>query len=70
MNEAYQAFPEEDDHETKLSGSEDNDNDDVSSDESISEESTNDSAYQTISKDSAESVPIDRHKRRSTKKLR
>ncbi|XP_053386467.1 chitin synthase chs-2-like isoform X2 [Mercenaria mercenaria] len=67
VNEAYQPFPEEDEDEGyKISGSDEND--DVSSVDTESTASNNDSAYQTILKASNDSAPVERQKRKSTKK--
>lgn len=72
-NEAYQPFPEEDD-EYKISGSDDEDDDDVftDSDSGNDVDSNNDSAYQTISKSSMSTAngTVPAQKRKSTKKIR
>ncbi|KAH3754033.1 hypothetical protein DPMN_188691 [Dreissena polymorpha] len=69
-NKAYESFPEEEEY--KISGSDDND--DVSSEESDSAVSTNDSAYQTISKTSRDSASAGtsdvKQRRKTTKKIR
>lgn len=64
VNEAYQHFPEDEKDEAyKISDKDDDSSDDT---ESLDD----DSAYQTISKDSNDSVPDHRHRRRSTKTIR
>lgn len=69
VNEAYSAFPEED-KEAGYKISETDDSDDVTSDESISEESKLDSDYPTTAQVSDEKVHIERLKRKSSKRLR